>query len=51
MDSWLLLGLRLVLTRGFVRDELLLDFVWMQGARLLAVCLVYVVLVCVGFDS
>lgn len=53
VDSRLLLGLGLVLVLAsrFVGDELLLDFVWMQESGLLAVGLVYVILVCVGFQS
>jgi len=51
VDSWLLLGLRLVLASRFVGNELLPDFVWMQDAGLLLVRLVYVFLVCVWLDS
>lgn len=52
MDSWLPLRLRLILLAcRFLGDELLLDFVWMQESRLLAVGLVYINLICAWFDS
>jgi hypothetical protein len=45
MDSWLLRRLLLALARRLVGNELLLDFVWMQETRLLAVGFVNFVLV------